>query len=323
MPFSPVGRVLAVVALVAATLSLHQSSNADDWYAGIPLNDGTVNDDWVSAAGGGMGYSKLAMQWFRSPAAMTIARTVTYNTSSDPLAQGTWIHAQAYLVSPGGAPGNYGYMAPVTVRSVGFGLMPVEATLQMSQRRKDGYPLPLLVDLKGVNYQELVNGQYHNTVHVMDPVVVDDSFNVSILRVKIDGQDVGLKPGCRTVTPAPVHLVGPGHTIDTPQAEAQWYATHDPKSYFNPLYGGYMAGTITIPAFKGCITRTGDDISALMTKSASGPGNPIEARSSWPCLNPDLKQGVVVWPVAPGKNTPKKAGCEGVKEDPYPTTAPQ
>lgn len=317
-------RAVAVALLVATLLGTAQSSRADDWYPGIPPNDGTVDDSWSSVASGGIGYSKLAKQWFRNPAGMTVARSTqsTAPRNGSNLIFDSLVRAQAYFVSPGGAPGNYGYLAPVTVRSVGFGMIPVEATLQLSQRRKDGYPLPLTVNLVGTEYREFQGGVYRATALVEEPVVVNDALNVSILKVKIDGLDLGLKPGCRTVTPAPVHLVGPGYTIDTPDNQRAWFASHDPKTYFNPFYGGYMAGTVTIPAFTGCRTTSGDDISALMTKSASGTDNPIEAQSGWLCENPDLVKNGAFWPLAPGMNSPKKAGCEGVKEFPYPTEPP-
>jgi|SRR6478736_2914170 len=319
--------VLAVLATVVTLVAQPSSQADDDWYPGIPANDGTVDEQWTNAASGGMGYSTLAKQWFRTPVQMATARTRMPPPEPavvDPVTGVKTVTypvvAKALLVSPEGAPANYGYMAPVTVRSVGFGLMPVEATLQVSQRRKDGYPVPLSVNLYGDwAYPPDGSADPQFVSAAMRPTVVDDAFNVQILDIKIDGVDIGLTGDCRTVTPAPVHLVGPAYKIDYPDRyptyQAEWYATHDPKTYYNPFYGGYMAGTITIPPFTGCTTAAGDDLSALMTTSASGPDNPIEATSGWPCGN---EIDGAAWPPAPGDNTPKKAGCEGVTPLPYP-----
>jgi len=319
-------RLVPLLAVVVVLIAFAKASTADDWYPGIPPNDGTVDDTWYNSAAGGLGYSNLAKQWFRTPAQMATTRTKVYpfgplipDGNGNEVAS-FHVMGKALIVSPPGAPANYGYMAPVTVRSVGFGMMPVEATMQISQRFKDGYPIPIQADL----YADWVNNPAHPkglAAEVMKPAVVEDAFNVRILKVKIDGVDVGLNGDCRTVTPAPVHLVGPAYRIDDPLRydgyENDWYATHDPRTFFNPFHGGFMKGTIDIPAFTGCTTRTGGDISGLMTKSASGPGNPIQAVSGVPlCYN--MIDGAQ-WPVAPAHNTPKKANCpDGVMTLPYP-----
>jgi hypothetical protein len=218
----------------------------------------------------------------------------------------------AFIVSPKGAPANYGYMPPMTVRSVGFGLMPVEATVQVSQRRKNGYPIPLQAQLDMTAYGDPTGTLHDDVKQVGHPVVVEDAFNIHILKVKVDGVDVGLTGDCRTKTPAPVKVSSPEFTIPLPHQPPhdpkvdtdyfhEWFRTHDPSEYFSPTYGGELNGTITIPAFTGCTTKTGDDLSALMTLSVSGAGNPVTATAGFQCASPHQAGA----PLAPGQSTPK------------------
>src|SRR5262249_54173610 len=153
----------------------------------------------------------------------------------DPTGVDQFVRASTYFVSPKGAPENYGYLEPMTVRSVGFGLMPVEATVQVSQRRSNGLPVPIHVLLHNSALTMRPNNQWSG------PDQVNDAFNLRIIAVKIDGVDLGLNGNCRTVEPAPVSMTSPEFVIpnaDQPGAEAEWYHTHDPSTYFNPISGG-------------------------------------------------------------------------------------
>jgi hypothetical protein len=288
------------VLLLAALLTTAQSSQADDdpeWYPGLPdLTFGT----WSNASQGGLSYARRAKQWFRTPAAMTAAEVAVASNDPDNPRLGS-IRAEAYFVSPKGAPENYGYLEPMTVRSVGFGLMPVEATVQVSQRRVGGYPAPLKVLIRTV-YTSTTGGILVN--HVAYPsIVITDSLNVRILSVRVDGVDLGLDGDCRTVTPAPVTMHTPAYDRPT-DPEAEWYATHDPTTYWSATYGGEMRGSMTIPPFTGCTTAAGDDLSRLMTLSVSGADNPIVARTGWPC---GIGVNGAPAPGAPGVSTPKLA----------------
>lgn len=321
---------LWAVALSAVLVLSAQSSQADEWYPGLPDPEAAYSQAWQGAAQGGISYAKRAKQWFRSSDAMVNA-LVNFRTQQQGRYQYT---ARAYMVSPEGAPANYGYLPPMTVRSVGFGLIPVEATVQVSQRRENGYPIALEAEM-GVTQVGADGGTPSGTnpvvSEVADPTVVNDALNVQILAVRVDGVDLALTGDCRTVTPAPVHLVGPGYTRpnpDVPGSDRKWFSEHDPSTYFSPFWGGQLNGTMTIPAFTGCTTASGDDLSALMTLSVSGPDNPISARVGWPCAR---EVTGAAWPLAPGQATPKSTlgsgwsptgrstdGCTGTKKFAYP-----
>jgi hypothetical protein len=300
---------LAVALSAALAFTLPSSSQAsdqvDEWYPGLPNQ---TFGNWASTSSGGMTYAKRAKQWFIAPAGMATSEAINLPNADDPTGVSQFLRAKTYFVSPTGAPANYGYLEPMTVRSVGFGLMPVEATVQVSQRRANGYPVPFHVVL-------LNSGMSANPYrYYYGPAQVADAVNVRILSVKIDGVDVGITGNCRTATPAPLNLASPGYTV-TNQDEGAWFAAQDPSTYFHPSYGGELRGTITIPPFKGCTTKTGDDMSKLMTLAASGPGNPIVARAGSPC---GLTVNGVNAPPAPGQSTPKKTGCHGPKAFKYP-----
>ncbi|SDE22417.1 hypothetical protein [Nocardioides lianchengensis] len=313
-------------ALVALVMSGVQSSQADEWYPGLP--DATFGA-WTNTSQGGLTYATRAKQWFRSPTGMAVSEVFFGNQDGEP--GRNWVRGQAYFVSPQGAPATYGYLESMTVRSVGFGMMPVEATIQVSQRREDGYPIPFDITMRNrlVRYpgSDRLDRSY-------EAAAINDSVNVRVLAVRIDGVDLELDGDCRTREPAPVSLLSPAYVIEdayrTTNTIEDWYRTQDPATYFHPSWGGQLSGTITIPPFTGCTTSAGDDLSDLLTLSASGPDNPISARAGWPCV---LRVNGAQSPMPPGVSSPKLGsaaggetqfggrvtdGCVGVKPFAYP-----
>lgn len=327
------------VALCAVLVYSAPTSHADEFYPGLPDSDGSYSVGFTNLAQSGLSYAKRAKQWFRAPDGIVAANTGVGSGPRVEHPDGSatarhWTDGAAYFVSPAGAPENYGYLAPMKVRSVGFGLMPVEATVQVSQRRKNGYPVPLKARVDAIFDYHPVDG--HAVSLTSSDTVVKDAVNVRILDVRVDGVDLELTGNCRTVKPAPFTVVGPGYIIPEPHgepgAQEKWFLEHDPSEYYNPLYGGTLEGSMTIPAFTGCTTASGDDLSALMTLSVSGPGNPVSARNGWPCTI--SKDNFGFWPAAPGQTTPKSLledarpsgnripdtarGCNGSKPFSYP-----
>ncbi len=315
-------RGIWAAALATALVFTAQASRADEWYPGLPDPDSNTGASWAGAAQGGISYAKRAKQWFRSSEGMVTFTARTDLLSSSAESRDYTATGRAFMVSPKGAPANYGYMEQMTVRSVGFGLMPVEATVQVSQRRKGGYPVPLESTLSATDYYDpaAAGGVAKQVAH---DTVVEDAFNIQIVKVRIDGVDLGLTGDCRTSTPAPVKMIGPGYTIHEPFRTtdylAEWFRAQDPSTFFHPFYGGQLSGTMTIPPFTGCTTAAGDDLSALMTLSVSGPDNPVSARVGWPC---GYEKEGVGWPLAPGESNPKLVpavgDCHGTKTFDYP-----
>lgn len=297
--------------LLAALLTTAQSSQADEWYPGLPdASFGT----WANTSQGGLSYARRAKQWFRTPAAMTAAEYAIGQEPDDGSKQ--WIRAEAYFVSPKGAPANYGYLEPMTVRSVGFGLMPVEATVQISQRRAGNYPVPVKVLMRTRLYSSTGGVLWDRQSFPTN--VIEDSMNVRIVSVRVDGVDLGLNGDCRTVTPAPVRMTTPAY--DRPiENDVEWYRTHDPATYYHPMFGGQLTGSITIPPFTGCTTKAGDDLSRLMTLSVSGPDNPVAARTGWSC---EFVVNGALGPTPPGASNPKLGGEVGGRASGFADTCP-
>lgn len=334
---------LWAAAIAALVMALPPSSHGEEEWPGLPESDGLFGHTWNGAAQGGISYAARAKQWVRSPDGMVTfqAKIKDLGTTGD-CARATCIRrfgggGRAYIVSPEGAPAPYGYMAPMTVRSVGFGLMPVEATVQVSQRRQGGYPVPFESWIIGTDHFDS-SVQREPVSVTQEPVTVDAAVEVRILKVLVDGVDLGLTGDCRAATPAPITMKSAEFTIDRTDSRyrfstTEWFRSADPASFFDPEFGGQLSGTITIPPFTGCTTASGDDLSDLMTLSVSGPDNPVTARIGWPCGGLDDDLGVLLGrPLRQGENTPKRTletaatvngpamtpGCHGTKKLPYP-----
>lgn len=314
-------RGLWATALATVLVLSTQSSQADEWYPGLPDPDGTSS--WANVAQGGMAYADKARQFVRVPDAMVTSTQIVKTTQESATRSRYTVDALAYFVSPVGAPAPYGYLAPMTIRTVGFGLMPVEATVQVSQRRENGYPVPVAVDLDSVYRKD--PDTLKTIDYVAQPTRVEDRFDVRILDAKVDGISLGLTGECRTVEPALMSMVGPGYTIDDPYRYTQyaedWYAGTDPATFFHPIFGGQLRGTLTLPAFTGCTTATGDDLSGLMTKAVSGGDTEVTAQVLGPCSK-KVPGDAAEWPLAVGENTPATSGCPARPQLPYPPRPP-
>ncbi len=217
-----------------------------------------------------------------------------------------------FFVSPPGAPAPYGYLPPLRVRTVGFGLLPVEATVRISQRRVNGLLIPIhaeLIDDRLIGSGDRAFSETH----------LEDAFEVEIIKVLVDGVDVGLEPGCRTARPAPVRLTGPAYVVPgwAVGDVGGYLQTLDPTTYYNPVFGGQLSGTMDIPPFTGCVTKSGDDLSAMLTLSGSGPGNRMIARTKVCGALPRDEQGRPV-PLPTGQYTPALSGCAGPEPLDYP-----
>ncbi|MDQ6523629.1 hypothetical protein RB608_08470 [Nocardioides sp. LHD-245] len=252
-------------------------------YPGLP--EPTIEPgNWMWVRQIGMSETVKAKQHVAVPPLTLAAYGGSLPTGGDP-APGEPYHmltgGDAAFVSPPGSPEPYGYMPPIRVRTVGFGLLPAEATIQISQRRRgDGSIVPIHAE---VNYFMMPD-----KTRTLPDTVIEDAFEVRVIQVKLDGVDVGISGNCRTVRPAPVTMIGPGYTAPGEHNQSNedlmaYLDSLDVESYFDPVFGGQLTGTIEIPPFTGCTTQSGDDLSAMLTLSASGPGNRVVARARAAC----------------------------------------
>jgi hypothetical protein len=287
--------------------------------------------EWGGAAQAGVAGSGRAQQWTRIP--LTILAThvaVGYSwldPSPDPPNPGK-SHAPfdiwAWMVSPDGSAHNYGDSPLIRVRTVAFGAVPVEAALQVSQRRDaHGLPKPLHAyqDSGSLNHLDpRVAGQDRAYV---DPAQFDSPVTLVVKSLKVDGIDARLRDGCSTGTPARLQLTSPA-LVGNP-ASSSSRGTFDQAKGFAGTLGGTLTGNLAIPAFGSCRTASGEDLGRLLTAAISGPDNPVTVRlGTYSCFDVDLTTYMLI-PPAPGENTPEKAHCYEwfPDDDPYPNHRPK
>lgn len=301
---------MAVVAglAVAGLMTLPSSSAADDQregrYPGLPyvecidysgfncsLGPDTANDyGWLNTTQNGLAGSPVAKQWINIPTTV-LAVNATFDIKIvDPEPGFTFdqlspAYSRAFFVSPKGSDDNYGDTLPIVVRTVAFGSIPVEVTLQVSQRRT-AKNLPIPIQLNTLDEKKDVEtGGFTEIVH---PTTVKDTLNVRVRNVVVDGVDTRLNDTCETGPTAALTATSGRFERFTPPdwtppdgsegAGSVMQLEYDPAKAMSALLGGTLRGTLDIPAFQHCTTRSGDDLSPLLTSAMSGPGNPVELR---------------------------------------------
>lgn len=299
-------RLAAVAGLVLAGLTtLPSSSVADDQregrYPGLPyvecidysgnncsLGPDTANDyGWLNTTQNGMAGSRVAKQWIRIPTTVLAVNATFDITLIDPepgviTDQLSPAYSRAFFVSPKGSGANYGDTMPIVVRTLAFGSIPVEVTLQVSQRRTArNLPVPLQLNTMDER-KDLEAGGF---TEIVRPTKLQDTLNVRIRKVVVDGVDTRLTDNCETGPTAALNAVSGQFERTTPLdwtppegsegAGSVMQLEYDPAEAMSALLGGTLRGTLDIPAFRHCATSTGDDLSPLLTSAVSGPGNPV------------------------------------------------
>lgn len=322
-------RVAAAV-LVLGGVGLQSGSAAEDpRYPGLPAFSGT--GDWVGPRAMGNSYVGQAQQWVRLPPLVIGAfnrQTVKKQDTSCgiyfPYKNTTDFHATGFLRSSKGASEPWGIVGPFTTRTLAFGSIPVEASIELRQVR-DGENLPVGLEIKQ-KIAEFCSGQgpfppnpaLGNYNDYWFPATVEGRMAVSVTSLKVDGVDLDLKAGCGTAGPGEVALKGrewysrnPENLIPgvSPNSTVLGAEPHLTTPYFGLANGGLLEGTVNIPDFAGCVTAQGEDMSRLLTATVSGGENRLTMRSLGlqgnGCLAPEI-------PTAPGED------CESLGEIPFP-----
>lgn len=291
-------RLLTGAALLAGALTAVSGSagSAEGPQPGLP-GEPTDRGNWTSVIQGGTTEAKRAKQWARVPMQVTTVYAKIENRTKqpqhpvanpdplppdDPRISANKATNYLYLMSEDG----YGRTAPFTVRTTAFGSIPTVATLRLEQRRDaDGLPVPIIVTAYDDYYEPgrqpsewpawAGHRQFFDTE-------VSDSLSVSLESVEIDGVDLGLRDGCRTKVGAKIALLGKGWIEKDPavtDARRPWLSGH-----YAPGSGGRLSGTADVPPFVGCVTASGEDVSALLTTAISGPGNSVTLHATAPFL---------------------------------------
>ncbi len=297
------------------------------------------SDDYVNAGSFlnfpqvGLAGSVKAKQWTQVPLTMVSASVLFYYYDhpgraqpGDKIAQEWWYEIRAFFNSPRGSRDNYGDSAPIPVRTVAFGSIPVQATLQVSQQR-DGAGLPVPLRFRPHDYR-VDRGLGSGFTSVVEKSTLSAKVRVRVKKLVVDGVDVGLGQDCSTAGLNDLTLSSKQLEVDTlddnapiPELERQF----DPTEYQYGIYGGTLRGSIDIGAFAKCSTASGDDISPLLTSALSEADNPVAVRiGATNCqLYDDVGNG---GPIPPGVNDPEdpRAGCNpSVAANPRIVTVPK
>jgi hypothetical protein len=282
---------VGVVVLLGAT-ALRSSGAESPQYPGLP----DLAGGFVAPIATGLAYDRTAMQWLLTPDIQVAGLNPTASLLQDPscrrlkpFAATVTYSPHLFFLSPPGAPAPYGYQGPYTVRTVAFGAIPVEARIELRQPR-DAQDLPLPIDLTqtistycsglgphGTPSQDLQNGEAE--VHTTGSGQLD----VEITRLTVDGIDVGLRGGCATTQAGTVTITSPDYNNKDTFKPGEYPLTEGntlTTPYFSVADGGLLHGSMDIPAFAGCTTVAGEDLSRLVTATVSGEGNAITLRAS-------------------------------------------
>jgi hypothetical protein len=290
---------LVAVMLVVAGLGAQRSSAANDpAHSGLPVFEST-SGDWVGPQVTGINYVGRAKQWVRLPpiylgawnrqavekADNSCRRFFPYRTSAD-------YHATGFFLSDRGAPDPWGYVGPFTARTVAFGSIPVEVSIELRQPR-DAEDLPIGLEIKQHTgeycsgqspYPEIdAPGTGADQVH-WDPVMIEGQVEVGVTAVRVDGVDLDLAGTCRTSQPGDLTVTSRAWDSENPENLKPGVAP-SPENlmttpYLNIANGGLAFGTVDIASFAGCVTTAGDDVSKLLTATVSGADNPVTMRTN-------------------------------------------
>lgn len=291
--------MLGLSILVLVLGSQASGRAAEGPYPGLPRH-ALLGGSWAGVAQGGISEAAKARQWAQVPfqvvAAYSAVRTTNYEQDLEGRTFSSVFTIYAYLVSPAGAEHNYGISPKFTVRTVAFGAIPVEATLQLIQRRNaDGLPVPIMASTMDTRYSDLSN--------IRADTVVEDVVTLRVTRLMVDGVDLGLGSRCQTAEPGKLSLLGKGGKLGTFQMDEvrPWLSGH-----YGAAAGGLLAGKLDVPDFTGCLTPGGEDVSRLLTSAVSGRDNPVRLNLTAPNCGGGLNL-----PPAPGITTPEAAACQG------------
>lgn len=320
------------LAFVVAALAVSQMSStaAEGPYPGLPPG-GPGHIQWGGVAQTGMTEAVKTRQFARLPlqamaADMSVGSTPMGPTPECPASDGSITKIVTtnvvYFVSPQDSEMNYGLSVPMTVRTVGFGAIPVEAVVQIEQPR-DATGMLKGLDMTQSDWGSCGEGGKSWRFYSDAPVTSD--IHVRVTDVVVDGEDLGLRAGCRTPS-SRLELLGKGGRSDRdmfmdPEDDLPQDLGPNSIEGYGAGNGGRLTGTVDIGAFAGCVTASGEDISVLLTGMISGPGNPVTVQVGGNQCGNALPGGGI-GPPPPGSVDPVAANCPASAtpdELPYPT----
>jgi hypothetical protein len=165
-------------------------------------------------------------------------------------------------------------LPPMTATFLGFGFMPVTATVLLTET--GAAPVATIVYNDTTTFGPL--GYQYTAVSAV-------AMSMQLTEVEVNGTPLNVGSDC---------VAGP---LSTPDLDAELglpgtvvLVGGSGPGYPLPEYGladngGALAGTVTIPPFTGCETPAGENLDPLLTASVSGAGNYLQIVQGPLCVN--------------------------------------
>ena len=161
----------------------------------------------------------------------------------------------SWAVTHKGRHPHYGVFPVAHTTILGFGSIPITASLHLNQIVHNGVIVPVTVTTSGLTVPPFTQ----------KPAVVTGLLNIRVSNVKVDQVPAHVGPNCHSATPLKLRLIG----------------NHPAYDLFT---GGPLQGAQTIPPFIDCGTH-GDNLDPLLNGMISGPGNMLRMQqgnlASW------------------------------------------
>lgn len=185
----------------------------------------------------------------------------------------------ATVDSPEGAEHDWGIFPQFTVRSVAFGAVPAEATIELRQVRRDsGVPEPMQLTTREFQASPASASDPCSAPGeaLYDQQRMTGQVEIRVVGLTVDGVEVAVGENCRTANSAQIELSAPDFNFRRDGDFDASMPFPPTTQFFNALFGGLLRGTISIPPFSGCGSTEVFD--PLLTALISGEDNPVETR---------------------------------------------
>lgn len=193
------------------------------------------------------------------------------------------VGGETWVQSPAGASQPFGLFPPITVRSVAFGSIPVQATVHLSQSVRDGLIVPFhfaqIISLGAMAEGTMIPGlgpapasNGRGAVGVQFPPTFTGSLDIRLSDVTVDGVPLAVGDNCAAsaglkMSPNTNGFLYSGLS-EPVKGEPGEFKVSDPRK-------SYLPGNVDIGAFSGC-TSGSEGLDPLLTSMISGPDNPID-----------------------------------------------
>jgi hypothetical protein len=252
--------------------------------------------------GNGLAEVARAQQWVKVRAQAVAAQIEVSSTQVYPQDDpgGRWKYgdtvADVFLSSPADAKYGYGVGLPITVKTVAFGSIPIEATMQLEQPRDaKALPVPLTARYAQTTYWSNQQVRPGFSSSIRRSVELTGEVRVRVTALSVDGVDLGLSECMSSLIALDLHAtpVWNGDPLNDPllhdpgiygadaldptfragsTVAANWEAAREQADVD---YGGVVSGKVDIPSFTDCRTSSGEDLSSLLTATVSGGENHV------------------------------------------------